>query len=64
MFNRTKISLEGRSYLDTTKYIKMAKKIKEEHENPPKEPDQTWKYLSNMKPGSVNHVFCNIKHYI
>ncbi len=64
MIKKAKNSLEGLSCLDTTKYIKMAKRIKEEHENPSKEPDYVLKHVSNMNPGTVKHLFNSIKNYI
>ena len=64
MFKQAKNNLEDLSHLDTAKYIKMAKKVKEEHENPSDKLDYTLKSTSNAKFGSFKHIFCNLKNYI
>jgi hypothetical protein len=64
MFKQAKNSLENLSQLDTAKYIKMAKKIKEEYENPSNKLDHTLKSMSNTKPGSFKHIFYNLQNYI
>ena len=64
MIKKAKNSLEGVSCFDTTKYIKMAKRIKEEHENSSEEPDFVLKHVSNKNPVTVKHLFSNIMNYI
>ena len=69
MFKRCKKSLEEFSQLDTARYIRMVKKIKEEHDNPsnkhtPDKQNPALESLTNVKSESISRLHHKVRYYL
>jgi hypothetical protein len=61
MFKQAKKTLEDLSHLDTANYIKMAKKIRDDHENPSENPNFELNCVSSNNSRSTRDLYCALK---